>query len=134
MVVLGNGVTFTCGKGGELTLVADTVELGEYGVTDDGWVYFDDLHFNTAVDMSLNLSGSKTKATINHLTGDEVFTFDLTSRVPDGRCDVKATGLPAGEWYRLQFGGKLARTTSGYAHETTGHSNTIQFNGVNVPE
>lgn len=134
MVFLGTNVTFSCGKGGTITTVGSTTDLATFGVSDDGWAYFDDLQFNTAVDMSLNLSGVKTKATINHLPGDGVFAFDLTSGVLDGRCDVKAVGLPAGEWYRLQFDGVLARTVSGYAHGTTGEGNAIQFNGVHVPE
>lgn len=134
MTTLGTGVTFSSGNGGTITTIGDTHALREYGVTTDGWVYFDDLSFNATHDMSLDLRGKLTTAKITHDTGDEVFTFGLTSRVPNGRCDIRGVGLPAKQWYRLQFDGQLARTSAGYAHGTTGISDTIQFNGVHVPE
>lgn len=133
MVEVGNAVQFVTDNGGELLMILPASRLDEFGIR-NGWALWDDLYLNPYNDMTLDVSGGyTTKATIEHLTGDPVLNFNLTSREVGGKTDIKATNLKPDAPYRLLFDGVLAKSSTGRAHAKTDNQGRLQFNEVIIP-
>lgn len=133
MVELDSLVTFEADTGRTVTMINAASRLKQFGI-DDGWAFYDDLYIRPYVDMTLDISESyDVTATVQHVTGDPVMTFNLTSREPNGTADIKLTGLKPGGWYRLRFNNRLARTANGRAHGQATDDGVVEFPEVNVP-
>ena len=130
---LNQGVEFSTSNGGTIKMVGNATGLFEYGVTEDGWAYYDDLRFNPYSATTLNLSNHQTQTSVIHSDGKVAASFRLISLVPNGKADIHVRGLAPGEWYRLEFGSVMAETEGGMAHGKTSESGDIQFNGVAIP-
>lgn len=130
---LGANVRFDCANGGCVTMVGNATGLSEVGVT-DGWAYWDDLHVNAQADLTLDVSGTHfVKARVETRQGATVMLFGITSREPNGRADIRVTGLQPETWYRIQFDGALAACDGGRTHAATGTVGELQFNNVVIP-
>lgn len=135
MIDLSGPVQFDCTNGGSVTVISSGGKLDEVGVSADGFAFWNDLYVNAAVPASIQVGDAyDTHATVQHVTGDPVLTFNLVSQQPNGTADIRVEGLKPEAWYRLQFNGELAKTTAGRAHSPTGADGTIQWNGVNIPD
>lgn len=135
MTFLEAPIDFEASNGGVVTVYRDSEELERFGV-ENGWAVWNDLHINPSVDMTLDISEDyDTTAKIEHLTGDAVLTFSLTSRQPNGLADIRIEGLKPRAWYRLRFDNLLAETDSGgVAHGQTTDDGILQFNNVVIPD
>jgi hypothetical protein len=132
---LSDGTTFECSNGGVITVQDDGVmtELERFG--DDGeFAYYDDLHLDSYNDLFIDVSADyNVKGTVKHLTGDQIMTFQLSSREPNGKVDVKLTGLQENAWYRLRLGGALAACEGGRATGKTNERGILHFIKVEIP-
>lgn len=132
---VGDHVEFECSNGGVLTIIGDEGEtdLSRFGV-DGQFAYYDDLHIDAYNDMIVDVDAEyHVRGTVQHVTGDPVMRFNLISNQPRGKADFKITNLQPNAWYRLQFGGVLARTSSGRAHGKTNDLGRLDFTGVIIP-
>lgn len=131
---LSGPVQFDTTNGGSVTVISSGGKLDEVGVATDGFAFWNDLYVNSDVPASIQVGdGYDTRATVEHLTGDPVLTFNLVSQQPNGTADIRVEGLKPEAWYRLQFNGELAKTAAGRAHGPTGQNGAIQWNGVRIP-
>lgn len=133
-VVVGDDVEFECSNGGVLKIIGDEekIELSRFGA--DGFAYYDDLHLDAYNDMMVDVRGDyHIEGSIEHVTGDSIMTFGLSSLEPNGKVDVKLTGLHPDAWYRLHFGGVLAACEGGRAHGATNKRGELTFNKVEIP-
>lgn len=104
-----------------------------YGI-ESGWVFYDDLHIDPYVDMTLDLSDSRNvTASVQHITGDSIMSFGITSRAPNGKCDFRVDGLKPDSYYRLQFDGALTECAGGFTHAKTTPDGQLRFNEVVIP-
>lgn len=134
MVELSGPVVFETASGGSLRVIDRGDDFTTFGLTADGFAFWDDLAIDATVPMTLQVGDSyDAQAKVTHLTGDPVLRFDLTSRQPNGVADVRLTGLKPEAWYRLQFDGALAKTATGRAHGQTDATGVITFTGVTIP-
>lgn len=132
---VSNNTKFECSNGGVITILSITEEtdLSRFGV-DGSFAYYDDLHLDAHNDMVVNVGGEyHVKGTVQHVTGDAIMRFNLSSREPNGKVDVKLSGLQDGSWYRLRFGGVLAACDGGRAHGRTNEEGKLTFNKVEIP-
>jgi hypothetical protein len=131
---LSTGITFGTSNGGTVRTVG-VGEFTEFGLTDDGFAFYDDLAVNPSIPVTLTTTSPRynVEGTIEHLTGETVMRFRLLSRQPNGRADIRLSGLKSESWYRLQFDGVLAKTESGRAHAQSSPNGLVQFNGVHLP-
>lgn len=128
-------VEFACSNGGTIRIIGDdgSTDLNRFGV-DGTFAYYDDLHINAHNDMIVDVDGEyHAQGSVQHVTGDAVMWFNLTCNEPEGKADIKLTGLQANAWYRLEFGGLLARCDGGRAHGQTNDFGRLTFNGVIIP-
>lgn len=133
MISLGAGIRFDCSNGGTVQMIGTAADLHEVGLI-DGWAFYDDFYLNPYVDMTLDVSGSYgVSGMVEHLTGDSIMSFNLSSREPNGRADVRIEGLKPEGWYRLQFYGSLVQTAGGQSHGQTTDSGIIEFMEVSIP-
>ncbi|SEL17113.1 hypothetical protein [Haloferax larsenii] len=130
---LSPAVNFETDNGGTLKMVGLTNDLTEYGVTNDGWAFFDDLYFNAYSEATLNVADHHTQTQVTHIGGKVAASFRLVSLVPNGKADIRVRGLTPNEWYRLEFGGVMAETDSGVAHGRTDGQGEIIFTAVSIP-
>ncbi len=132
MIGLGTGSVFKCGNGGNIKTI-DNSDLSVFGI-ENGWVYWNDLYLNSYNDMTLDVSDSyNINGTVEHITGDPVFNFGLTASRPNGKTDVRISGLKPNAPYRLLFDGVLAKCSTGRAHTKTNDSGILRLNEVVIP-
>lgn len=132
-ISIGSAINYSCTNGGTITIYVPFDTASHTGISTSGAAYYDDLHINAYDDMTLNLADHNPKASVQHLTGDVIVNFDLTSRVPNGRADIEVKNLKPDSWYRLTFDGVLASTDGGFAHGKSGPSGELVFAGVRIP-
>ena len=114
-------------------MIGNADDLNVFGI-ESGYAFYNDLYFNPYNDMTLDVSGGyETLGSLKHITGDPIMTFNLSSREPNGKCDIRAEGLKSEEWYRLQFGGNLVETPGGMSHGETGEDGVIEFTEASIP-
>ena len=132
----GDEITFECGNGGVIKTIGvggDTEVESRFGI-DGEYSYFDDLHLNAYNDMVVNVDEDyHVEGTVQHLTGDAVMKFKLSSLEPNGKTDVRLTGLKPDSWYRLRFDGRLAACEGGRAHGKTNTHGLLTFKKVEIP-
>ena len=133
---VGDETTFKCSNGGIIKAVGfrgGTSVESRFG-TDGEFSYFDDLHLNPYNDMVVNVDEDyHVEGTVQHLTGDAVMKFKLSSLEPNGQTDVRLTGLKPDSWYRLRFDGRLAACEGGRAHGKTNDHGLLTFKKVEIP-
>lgn len=126
--------TFECSNGGVIKAIGeDHSELERFG--DDGvFAYFDDLHLDAYNDMVVDVRDDyHVSGSVRHVTGDEVMRFHLSSMEPNGKVDMKLSGLQPDAWYRVRFNGSLAKCAGGRAHGQTNEHGILDFNEVVIP-
>jgi hypothetical protein len=129
-------VTFQCSNGGVINVISefDDSQLENRTGADGEFAYYDDLHLNAYNDMVVNVDGDyHVEGSVKHVTGDAVMRFNLSSLEPNGKVDVKLSGLSPESWYRLRFGGNLAACEGGRAHGKTNEEGLLTFNKVEIP-
>lgn len=132
-VGLGSGVDFVCSNGGTVTMVGTARRLFAFGI-DNGYAYYDDLYVNAHDDVTLNVgTGYDVRGTVEHAAGETIMAFNLTSRTPGGRADIRLVGLSPHEWYRLRFDGIIAKTPAGTAHATADANGVLEFAETEIP-
>ena len=128
--------TFQCGNGGVVRLIGfdkGSTISSQFGCGEE-YCYFDDLHINAYNDLVVSVEGEyNTEASVQHLTGDSILRFSLSSLEPNGKADLKITGLQDYSWYRLRLGGKLASSGDSRAHGETDGNGMLVFNEVKIP-
>lgn len=134
-VSIGDNVEFECSNGGVLQIIGDDGSTNYEKVGSDGsFAYYDDLYINSYNDMTVDVDGEyHTQGTVQHVTGEPVMWFNLISNEPNGKADFSLTGLQPGSWYRLEFGGVIAKTASGRAHGRANDFGRVDFTEVVVP-
>jgi hypothetical protein len=133
---ISSGLSFLCGNGGVIKTISEdgNTELQAQTGADDEFAYYDDLHLNAYNDMVVNVDGDyHVEGSVKHVTGDSVMHFNLSSLEPNGKVDVKLSGLSPESWYRLRFGGNLAACEGGRAHGKTNEEGLLTFNKVEIP-
>lgn len=133
MIEIGANIDYECSNGGIITIYVPSDVDVQTGMTADGYAYYDDLYINAHDDMTLNLAHHNVSASVQHLTGEKIIEFDITSRVPNGRADIMAKNLKPDAWYRLTFESVLATTDGGFAHGNAGANGEIGWIGVRIP-
>ncbi|QRV15014.1 hypothetical protein JMJ58_19220 [Haloterrigena salifodinae] len=126
-------VEFETSNGGTIEMVGTATNLTEFGVTDDGWAFYDDLYFNPYSEATLNVADRHTKARLVDTSGKVAASFRLVSLVPDGRADIEVRGLLPDQWYRLEFNSVLAETEDAVAHDKSSERGELIFKGVKLP-
>jgi len=133
---LGDGISFECGNGGMIKIIGtdgDTEFRFRVG-SDNEFSYYDDLHLNAYNDMVVNVDEDyHVEGTVQHLTGDAIMKFRLSSLEPGGATDVRLNGLSSESWYRLRFDGTLAACDGGRAHGKTNEHGLLTFKKVEIP-
>lgn len=132
MVQLTTNVTFACGKGGSVTMMADADHLSQIGIG-GGWAYWEDLHLNSPNDLRLNIGeGYTTSASQQHIIGTPVITFSVKSEDADPIFDVKVTGLQPNAYYEVLINGSQRRCETGWTRGETTDDGVLQFTAVEL--
>jgi hypothetical protein len=134
-VTVTDEVEFECSNGGKITIISNDGETNLSRLGADGkFAYYEDLHLDAYSDMMINLDDPyHVEGSVKHVTGDAVMKFNLSSLEPNGKVDVKLSGLSPENWYRLRFGGNLAACEGGRAHGKTNEEGLLTFNKVEIP-
>lgn len=125
-----DAVTYTMPAGGTLTLqTADTVQ--HTGVNNAG-AYWDDLHFDSASNLTFDLDESTVVASQKHIVGHVALEFVVPDAPADTLLDLTVTGLKPTGWYVAHFNGKPKQCADGETKARADDAGVLAFHDIEL--